>query len=144
MPFRESSPIPLRTTCRQHSQKEMRHLSNCLKSFQTKQWLIWCLWLIVLPLLALFLPHTLPESFSDPSLYSSLLSVLFLLETLGASIFLTHTLPPGWDAGAPCHCSAGPDHRLSNVKPSPLLVHGHTLLENTLKLCPNTKDFRCL
>lgn len=51
MLFRESSPTPLKTTCCQHSQTEMRRLSNCLKSFQMKQWLIWCLWLIVLPLL---------------------------------------------------------------------------------------------
>lgn len=141
MKFRESAPTPLRTTCCQHSQTEMRRLSNCFKSFQMKQWLIWCLWLIVLPLpcfsltrcqdLSQIAHRTLlfcPSSFSwKPSHPRSI-----------------HLSDSGWDAGAPCRCSAGPDHRLSNVKPSPLLVHGHTWLENALKLCPNTKGFRCL
>ena len=150
MPFGESSPTPLRTTWYQQSQTEMRGLSNCLKSCQIEQWLMLQLCLISSHF-SVFPSDMLPGSFSDSSLYFSLPFLFFLLEALPSSEPLSfwftssQWLPPGWDAGAPCCHPTGPEPLSLEFRVfSALLVHGHTLLENILKLCPNTKCFRCL
>lgn len=150
MLFGESSPTPLRTTWYQLSQREMRGLSNCLKSCQIKQWLILYLRLISFHFSGFFLWRVARIFLRFLTIFSPSIPLLSpgSPPILRASIFLTHILPvapPDWGAGAPCRRSTGPDPLSLEFRVfSPLLVHGHTLLENILKLCPNTKYVRCL